>query len=139
MQLDEGVEGMSCDVKGGRILLALSSLMLVLYVLPAHATHENDHRFTVFGTVRDGATFPGRPLPNKEVVVKDVATQQIMQRGTTDTEGKYSLVLHVHNGDVGKIVLLQSAGIAKQLALQFDPSDLTTERRAQVDIVVFPQ
>lgn len=130
---------MSYNDKRCWMLLAFTGLLLAIYVLPAHATHENDHRFTLYGTVRNGATFPGVPLPNQEVVAQDAATQQIMQRGVTDTEGKYTLVLHVHNGDVGKIVLLQSAGQSKQIALQFDPSDLTTVRRAQVDLVVFPQ
>lgn len=119
-------------------LLAVISLMLAIYVPSGHATHETDHRFTIYGTVRDGTTFPGVPLPNKEVVVQDATTKQTMQRGVTDGEGKYTLVLHVHNGDVGKVVRVQSAGIAKQLTLQFDPKDVTTERRTQVDLIVFP-
>lgn len=121
------------------ILLTLACLMLAIVVRPAHATHENDHRFTVYGTVRNGASFPGVPLPNRAVTVLDAATQRIMQRGVTDAAGKYSLVLHVHNGDVGKVVLVQSAGISRQITLQFDPGDVTTVRRAQVDLVVFPK
>jgi hypothetical protein len=129
---------MPYDDKWRCMLLTIISLILAIYVPPLHATHENDHRFTIFGTLRDGTTFPGVPLPNKEIVVQDTTTKQIMQRGVTDGEGKFMLVLHVHNGDVGKVVWIQSAGIAKQLTLQFDPSDVTTERRAQVDLIVFP-
>lgn len=129
---------MPVEVKRGQILLALISLLFIAYVLPGHATHERDHRFTISGTVRNGASFPGAPLANEEVVAQDAKTKKIMQRGVTDMEGKYSMVLHVHNADVGKLVLLQSAGITKQLVLEFEPSDVSTERRAQIDFVVFP-
>jgi hypothetical protein len=108
-----------------------------MLLLPAFATHERDHRFTVSGTVRDGTRFPGVRLPNQTVVVRDVKTKKELQRGLTDADGKFSIVLHVHNSDVGKLVLLESGGVAKQLELTFEPDDIATERQAQVDIVVF--
>ena len=129
---------MSYNVHLCQTQVAIIGLMLVIFVLPVCATHENDHRFTIYGTLRDGSTFPGIPLPDQEVVVQDAKTKQIMQHGVTDGEGKYSLLLHVHNGDVGKVFQIQAAGISKQLALQFDPSNTTTERRALVDLIVFP-
>lgn len=129
---------MFSGVQGRYTLFVIIILLLPAAVLPVYATHENDHRFTIYGTVRDGSTFPGVPLPNKEVVVQDAKTGQIMQRGVTDEAGKYSLVLHVHNSDVGKVVQIQVAGISKQQVLQFDPGDATTVRRARVDLIVFP-
>lgn len=114
-------------------------LLGVVCLLPAFAMHERDHRFTIYGTVRDGTRFPGVGLANQAVIVRDVKTKKELQRGLTDADGKFSIVLHVHNSDVGKQVVLESAGVAKQLELKFEPDDLTTERRAQVDIVVFSQ
>lgn len=114
-------------------------LLGVVCLLPAFAMHERDHRFTIYGTVRDGTRFPGVRLANQTVIVRDVKTKKELQRGLTDADGKFSIVLHVHNSDVGKQVVLESAGVAKQLELKFEPDDLTTERQAQVDIVVFRQ
>ena len=120
-----------------QISFVLVILLGVVCLLPAFAMHERDHRFTLYGTVRDGSRFPGVRLPNQTVVVRDAQTNKELQRGLTDADGKFSIVLHVHNSDVGKRVVLESAGVSKQLALQFEPNDVTTERRAQVDIVVF--
>ena len=120
-----------------QILLILTSLLCAVFLVPAFATHERDHRFTIYGTVRDGSRFPGVRLPHQTVVVRDAITNKELQRGLTDADGKFSLVLHVHSSDVGKRVLLQSSGVSKQLTLQFEPGDIATERQAQIDIVVF--
>ncbi len=130
---------MSLSKNGRQILLLLTSLLCAVFLVPAFATHERDHRFTIYGTVRDGSRFPGVRLPNKTVVVRDARTNKELQRGLTDVDGKFSLVLHVHNSDVGKLVLLQSSGVSKQLELQFEPRNIAVERRAQIDIVVFTQ
>jgi len=103
------------------------------------ATHEVDHRFTVSGTVRDGRAFPGTPLTGKEVLVRESQNGQVLQQGVTDQRGQFTLVLHVHNEDLGKLIIVQSQGVEKTLELQFDPNDSTTERRAHVDLVVRPK
>jgi hypothetical protein len=103
----------------------------------ALATHEVEHRFTVYGTVRDGTSFPGKLLVGKEVVIRDVKTKQILQQGMTNQEGHFTLILHVHNEDHGKSITIQTRGSAKTLELQFDPNDITTERQIRVDLVVF--
>ncbi|GIX48904.1 MAG: hypothetical protein KatS3mg131_3115 [Candidatus Tectimicrobiota bacterium] len=117
----------------------LLGCILFLAGLPARATHQVDHRFTVYGTVRNGATFPGTPLAGKEVVVRDAASGQVLQRGITDAQGRFALVLHVHNEDLGRQVVVQSDGAQQTLTLQFDPADTTTERRGRVDLVIFPR
>ena len=103
------------------------------------ATHEIDHRFTVYGTIRDGRSFPGAPLAGKEVVIRDSKTGQVLQQGVTNQQGQFSLVLHIHNEDRGMRITIQSEGVEKTLELQFDPADNTTERQARVDLVVRPQ
>jgi hypothetical protein len=123
------------------VLVIISSVLLVWSSFPirALATHEVDHRFTVHGTVRDGRAFPGRPLGGKEVVIRDSKNGEILQRGTTDQRGRFSLILHLHNEDQGRLLIVQSQGAEKTLELQFDPNDRTTERQAQVDLVVLPK
>ncbi len=103
------------------------------------ATHEADHRFTVYGSVRDGSTFPGKPLKGKEVVVRDVKSGKVLNSGVTNRQGLYSLLLHIHNKDLRKLIKIQSQGAEETLELQFDPNDKTTERRERVDLIVFPK
>jgi hypothetical protein len=108
-------------------------------MVPVLATHEIDHRFTIHGTVRDGRSFPGTLLAGKEVVIRDSKTGQVLQQGTTNQQGQFSLLLHIHNEDRGMLITIQSEGAEKTLGLQFDPADNTTERQAQVDLVVQPK
>jgi hypothetical protein len=116
------------------VLLVWSSLPPLLF-----AMHEVDHRFTVHGTVRDGRTFPGAPLAGKEVVIRDSKTGEILQSGVTDQRGRFSLLLHLHNEDRGRLLTVQSQGAEKTLEVQFDPDDRTTERQANVDLIVQPK
>ena len=104
----------------------------------AEATHLVDHRFTVQGTVRDGTSFPGKLLTGQQVVVRFADSQQLLSSGVTNEHGEYRLILHVHNDDLGKIIVIESQGSQERLTLKFDPNDATNERRARVDLVVFP-
>ena len=119
--------------------LLITLCLLVSCTSAALGTHLIEHRFTVYGAVRDGRSFPGTPLSDKEVIVRFTKTGKVLQRGRTDTQGKFSLVLHVHNEDVGKEITVQSQGLEKSLSLQFDPNDATTERRARVELILLPR
>ena len=103
-----------------------------------HAIHLVDHRFTVQGTVRDGTSFPGKILTGQQVVVRFADSQQLLSSGVTNEHGEYNLILHVHDADLGKIIVIESQGSQERLTLEFDPNDATNERRARVDLVVFP-
>ncbi len=110
--------------------------LLGLVIAPVLATHLVDHRFTVRGSVRNGASFPGTPLAGKEVVVRLRESGKELQRGMTDAKGQFSLVLHVHSEDAGKHIIIRSQGVEKSVALQFDPNDTTKERQARVDLII---
>jgi hypothetical protein len=114
------------------------SALLMWSSLPSltFATHEVDHRFTVHGTVRDGRTFPGTPLAGKEVVIRDSKTGEVLQSGVTDQRGHFSILVHLHNEDRGRMLSVQSQGTEKTLEVQFDPDNHTAERQAHVDLVV---
>lgn len=115
----------------------------------ARATHETGHRFTIFGTVRDGRSFPGQPLAGREIRFSHPKTDEPWEivdtqgnsrpRVTTDREGSYSAILHVHDENLGATVKIVVDGTQKELVLTFDPRDQQTERRTRVDIVVFPK
>lgn len=109
------------------------------FIPPVLAMHEIDHRLTVHGTVRDGRSFPGTLLADKAVVIRNSKTGEVLERGVTNQQGQFSLVLHVHNEDRGMLITIQSEGVEKTLELQFDPEDRSTERQVRVDLVVRPQ
>ncbi len=129
--------------------LGIAILLSGLPSTVSWAIHEQDHRFTIFGSVRDGRSFPGQLLSVREIRFLNAKTGQPWEivdaqgRGratvTTDREGQYSAILHVHNEDLGSVVKIVVDGTEKEFALTFDPQDNQTERRARVDIVVFPK
>lgn len=122
---------------------------LVLSGSSVWATHETNHRFVIFGSVRDGSSFPGRPLPDREIRFLAAKTGQpwevVDAQGNlrpsvkTDREGSYAALLHVHDEDLGAVVKIVVDGAEKELVLTFDPRDQHTERRTRVDLVVFPK
>ena len=98
-----------------------------------------EHRFTVFGKVRLATSFPGKPLPNKEIKIVATETKAILAVATTDENGGYSVILHVHNQALGMKVEISSSGAQETLELKFDPSDMSIERKELVDLLVFPK
>lgn len=130
-------------------MVAVVVLGIVLSGASVWATHETNHRFVIFGSVRDGSSFPGKPLPDREIrflVAKNGQPWEVVDaKGNprpsvkTDREGYYSAILHVHDEDLGAVVKIEVDGTEKELVLTFDPRDQHTERRARVDLVVFPK
>lgn len=97
------------------------------------AEHTPEHRFTISGYVYDET---GKPFPGT-VVVRDAAGNFL---ATTDTGGSgyYAIRLHLHNSNLGDRLLIQSAAGKKELIVQFDPNDKTTEREAEVNFGAVP-
>lgn len=108
-----------------------SSVVLIGGVLlgTAFATHETEHRFTVFGYVRDDQ---GRTIPNARVIV---ANKRLDQANTTfsDNDGYYEALLHMHNESLGDEIAVMAGDKQKTIRAQFDPEDHKTERKVQVD------
>jgi hypothetical protein len=104
--------------------VALLSFPAVLY-----ATHEADHRFTVEGFVC-GAD--GKGSPNVEVLVKDTRISY-GQTVTTEGDGYYKATFHLHNDNLGDPLLVEARGEQQNHKIQFDPKDLETERKIQVN------
>ncbi|MGQ0696254.1 MAG: carboxypeptidase-like regulatory domain-containing protein [Nitrospiraceae bacterium] len=103
----------------------------VFFSFPAilYATHEADHRFTVEGFV---CGTDGKGSPNVEVLVKDTRLSY-GQTVTTDADGFYKAKFHLHNNNLGDPLLVEARGEQQNHKVQFDPEDLESERKIQVN------
>lgn len=96
---------------------------------PAWATHEVDHRFVVSGTVR---TADGAPRANVKVVVAH-PRGNLSETALTDSGGRYSVLLHLHDKDAGDPVTVTAEDETKTIQADYEPKDHDTPRLATVD------
>ena len=94
------------------------------------ALHEIDHRFTVEGRVCGD---DGQGLEGVKVVVKD-ARVSVGASGTTDEEGSYKVILHLHNDNQGDPILIKALNLEESAKVDFDPKDINTERVITVNL-----
>ena len=119
-----------CTLVGLFLGLFLASILdFTLWDHPAWATHDTQHRYTVFGYVRDDQ---GKPLQDVRVIITDT---RMNEGGTafTDENGYYELLLHLHNDNLGDEIIIKAQDKEKRVKASFDPQDRFTERRAEVD------
>lgn len=111
------------------VYVILTLIILITWANDLIATHEVDHRYTVFGSVRDESR---RPLSDTRVIVTDT---KIGEGSTTFTrkDGSYEVTLHLHNQNLGDEIAVSAHGEEKRITASFDPSDKFTERRRRVD------
>ncbi|MCC6139422.1 MAG: carboxypeptidase regulatory-like domain-containing protein [Nitrospira sp.] len=117
---------------GSRWIVIVATAGICAFVArPAilHATHEADHRYTVEGFV---CTADGKPSANTEVLVKDTRISY-GQTVTTDDGGYYRAAFHLHNDNLGDPLLVEVKGEQQHHKIQFDPKDLESERKIQVN------
>ena len=105
---------------------------LMLWVQSSGATHLVDHRYTVWGEIRYEDNTPAADI-SVELLIKDGAPLGEVQ---TDAEGRYKIVLHVHNEDVYKIFDMRVNNVTRKVRLLFNPSDRNTERGQRIDLIV---
>ncbi len=112
----------------GMVLTAIGLEMMT--VLPAaQAEHEVDHRFVVDGYVCGG---DGKAVANQEVMVKD--TRIPLGKTTyTDSDGFYSITLHLHNDNQGDPILVAAGDREQRLTAKFDAKDMKAERKMTVN------
>jgi hypothetical protein len=74
----------------------------------------------------------GRAISNVDVLVKDtkVSYGQVVR---TDGEGYYKATFHLHNDNLGDPLLVEVRGEQQNLKVDFDPKDLESERKIQVN------
>jgi hypothetical protein len=115
-------------VKAGYRVVYATTLVLSLWSGVAYATHENDHRFTVFGYVRDQQ---GNAVSGKTVGISHIGGEK--KSTTTNVFGYYEVVLHLHNENKGDEIDVVTGDETKKITAEFDPNDLLTLRSAEVD------
>lgn len=95
----------------------------------AVATHEADHRFTVEGFVCGS---DGNGVADTDVLVKDtkISYGQVVK---TDGDGYYKATFHLHNDNLGDPLLIEAKGEQQHQKVTFDPKDLESERKIQVN------
>lgn len=103
-----------------------------LLAATARATHDVHHRYVVWGEVMYE---DGTPLANETIrlTVKDGTPMGTLD---TDAQGRYRLVLHVHDQDVNKVFDMTVKDVKKTIRLEFDPEDHETERRKKVNFTI---
>lgn len=108
-----------------RILLLLALGVLVL-TGSATATHQADHRYHVQGNIVDSFGMPGMFVRVDVVDVTDPAVPP--SAGSTGFGGDYSVLIHLHNSNVGDQIRVTVAGQSAVITAEFDPTDGTTPR-----------
>jgi len=96
---------------------------LCLLTTHAWAEHEVDHRYNIRGYVLDE-----NQQAIKGVKVNALDGGSLLASSTTDTDGYYSLHLHLHNTDNRRKLRLRTGQNEAQLRVTFDPEDLNTLR-----------
>lgn len=96
-----------------------------------YAEHTADHRYTIEGYVSNA---DGTPRPHELVAVMDRPDTRL---GVTHTgsNGWYRLQLHLHNSDLGRLLIVEANHVRQQIRVTFDPQDATNERRHRLDFV----
>jgi hypothetical protein len=122
----------SSGINSMRAFLGLGLALLLLAAPSARATHLTDHRYTVWGEIRyeDGA--PAADV-NVRLLVKDGTP---LGQVSTDKNGRYRILLHVHNEDLYKVFDMRVNNVTRKVRLLFNPSDAQTERGQRIDLVV---
>ena len=111
----------------------IAGVLSILFILrPALATHEIDHRFIVWGEVLSS---DGKPVPG-EAIQFTVGDNTPIGSVLTDERGRYRVVLHVHDQDVGKVFDMTIKGVKTKVKIEFDTTDKVTERGKRVDFTI---
>jgi hypothetical protein len=115
----------------GLWIVILASIFPLVGLLPgvARATHEVDHRFTVYGYVWDDR---GQPVKGQRVIVVDDVLDQA-NTAFTDGDGYYEALLHLHTENMGDEITVMYGDQKKSIRATFDTEDKSSERKVQVD------
>jgi hypothetical protein len=123
------MQGLSVVSRSTLLILTLA-LVLVLAGPPANATHLPDHRFLVLGFVTDAE---GRPIAGGRVVLTRLKTG-LEYPTTTERDGFYLVVLHLHDENEGERLGFDASGVKGELRARFDARDKKVERGTRVDV-----
>ena len=115
-----------------RTIAALGFALLLLGVQSANATHMVHHRYTVWGEIKYEDGTPAADVAVR-LLIKDGKPLGEVQ---TDQNGRYRILLHVHNEDLYKVFDMRVNNATRKVRLLFNSNDRNTERGQRVDMVV---
>ena len=113
-----------------RSAVSIVALAFVLIGTPANATHLPDHRFLVLGFVTD---IEGHPVAGAHVVVTRGKTGYEYPT-STERDGFYLVILHLHDEDEGERLAIDAKGVKGEVRARFDTRDKKVERGTRVDV-----
>jgi len=113
-----------------RAVATMVVLALVLAGGRARATHLPDHRFLVLGYVKDAE---GHAVARTRVVVTRLKTGYEYPT-STEKDGFYLVILHLHDEDEGERLLIDVKGMKVEVRAHFDTRDKKVERGTRVDV-----
>ena len=105
---------------------------LALCMQSASATHLADHRYTVWGEIRYEDNTPAANLTIKLLIGDGASLGEVK----SDAQGRYQIVLHVHDDDVYKVFDMRVNNLTRKVRLLFNPNDKKTERGQKIDLIV---
>ncbi|MFQ5919351.1 MAG: helix-hairpin-helix domain-containing protein [Thermoplasmata archaeon] len=108
-----------------KVLLLLTIGLLALTGFAA-ATHLPDHRYHVNGSIVDSFGMPGMFVRVDVVDITDPLVPP--SAGSAGFGGDYSVLLHLHNSNVGDQIRVTVAGQSAVITADFDPTDGASER-----------
>lgn len=114
------------------IAAAVGISILALSMAPAQATHKVDHRYTVWGEIKYEDGTPAVDI-TVSLLIKDGAP---LGEVRTNEQGRYRILLHVHNEDVYKVFDMRVNNVTRKVRLLFNPNDRETERGQRIDLIV---
>ena len=114
---------------GRRILRYVVTVMVLSLTPVAQATHGVEHRYTIFGRVIDGNQ---TPVGNVPVLFTGFGGKPL-GKATTTAEGNYSILLHVHDQQLGTAFWVTVNNMTKSGTMTFDVSDRNTDRKHRID------
>ena len=121
------MQGVSVSIRWVAPMLLLAT---ILASSATDATHLPDHRFLVLGFVADGE---GRPIAGAKVIVTRLKTG-LEYPTTTERDGFYLVVLHLHDEDEGERLGFDVRGTKGEVRARFDKRDKKVERGTRVDV-----
>jgi hypothetical protein len=121
------MQGVSVSI---RCVASMLFLATILATSVTDATHLPDHRFLVLGFVTDGE---GRPIAGAKVIVTRLKTG-LEYPTTTERDGFYLVVLHLHDEDEGERLGFDGRGTKGEVRARFDKRDKKVERGTRVDV-----
>ena len=121
------MQGVSVSI---RCVASMLFLATFLATSVTDATHLPDHRFLVLGFVTDGE---GRPIAGTKVIVTRLKTG-LEYPTTTERDGFYLVVLHLHDEDEGERLGFDARGTKGEVRARFDKRDKKVERGTRVDV-----